>query len=514
MNDSPFPHSGFPRTDRPLPIVTDRQPRGNPSTWAMRQRALMLFAMLIVLAGGAWAYLSLGRAEDPPFTIKQMIVSLTWPGASADQMMHDVADRVERKLQELPWLDYTTSDSKPGEVTILISLKDSTPPRRVPDIWYQARKKITDIGASLPRGVSPPLFNDEFGDLFGIVYAFTSDGFTLPQLRHVVEDARQDLLSVPGVAKINLLGEQPERIHVDFSHRKLAQLGLTAQDIFSVVRRENAVVGGGRIDTGLDRIQVRAKGGLDDIALLRALPVQARGHLIPLGDLARIARETADPPAFALTLNGKPALGLAISMAEGGNILDLGRAVADRMSEIERRLPLGVTFAVAHDQPRAVRGSVGEFQESFLAALAIVLLVGFVSLGWRAGLVVAISVPLVLSGMLVVMKLAGIDLHRISLGAMIIALGLLVDDAIISVETMKVKLDQGWDRLSAGGFAWRSTAMPMLTGTLVTLTGYLPVGLANSSTGEYTSAIFWVVGLSLVLSWIVAVLLVPVLGAT
>jgi multidrug efflux pump len=494
--------------------MTGHEPlRGNPSTWSMTQRVLMFYVMLVVIAAGGWAYVTLGRAEDPPFTIKQMIVAVSWPGASADEMMREVSDRVERKLQELPWLDYTTSEAKPGEVTILVSLKDSTPPRKVPEIWYLVRKKIGDIRASFPQGVGPPQFNDEFGDLFGIVYAFTGDGFTQTELRHIVEDVRQELISVPGIGKIDLLGEQAEQINVDFSYRKLAGLGVSARDIFTAIRRENSVLGSGAVDTRLDRIFVRTGSGIDGVAMLKALPVQAHGHLIPLGDLAEISRGTIDPPVFAMKLNGKPALGLAISMVEGGNILDLGRDVAARMHEIGPHLPLGVGFALAHDQPDAVQNSIGEFEEAFLAALAIVLLVGFVCLGWRTGLVVAVSVPLVLSGVLVGMKLGGIDLHRISLGAMIIALGLLVDDAIISVETMKVKLDQGWDRLSAGGFAYRSTAMPMLTGTLITVAGYLPVGLASSSTGEYTSAIFWVVGLSLVLSWFVAILFVPVLGA-
>ena len=512
MTDRPPPGATLARRGSTGSHAPPAAKGGNPSTWAMTQRTLVIYAMVVVMAAGTWAYATLGRAEDPPFTIKQMIISLTWPGASADQMVHEVADRVERKLQEVAWLDYVTSDAKPGQVDILVSLKDSTPPRKVPDIWYQVRKKIADMRVSLPRGVGAPQFNDEFGDLFGIVYAFTAGSFTQPELRHVVEDVRQDLLQVPGIGKIDLVGDQDERIYVDFSYRKLAQLGVSVQEIFTAIRRENSVAGGGHLDTRVDRVFVRTVGGIDGLAMLKALPIQANGHLIPLGDLAVVSRGVVDPPNFAMQLNGKPAIGLMVSMVEGGNILDLGRGVAARMREIEPRLPLGVTFARVHDQPEAVQSGVGEFQESFLAALAIVLLVGFVSLGWRTGFVVAVSVPLVLSGVLVCMKLGGIDLHRISLGAMIIALGLLVDDAIISVETMKVKLDEGWDRLSAGGFAWRSTAMPMLTGTLVTVAGYLPVGLANSSTGEYTSAIFWVVGLSLVLSWIVAVLFVPVLG--
>jgi multidrug efflux pump len=485
----------------------------NLSAWALRHRSLTLYLMFAVAASGVWAYLSLGRAEDPPFTIKQMVVQLDWPGASADQMARSVVDRVERKLEELPSLDYVQSDVQPGQAVLTVSLRDNTPPSEVPGLWYQVRKKVGDITATLPQGVQGPYFNDEFGDVFAIVYAFTGEGFSLPELRHVVEDVREGLLPVPGVGKIELVGDQEERLYIDFSYRKLAELGLSVPDIMAVVAQENATQASGFVDTPQDRVYVRTGNGLDGVAALRAIPISAGGRRIKLGDIATVSRGTVDPPAATMRVNGKPALALTISMAQGGNILELGRQIAARMQAITPTLPLGVTSIRLNDQSQVVAKDVAEFQDSFLEALAIVLLVSFLSLGWRTGLVVAISVPLVLAGTLVGMKLMGIDLQRISLGAMIIALGLLVDDAIIAVETMVVKLDQGWDKLRAGSFAYTSTAFPMLTGTLVTAAGYLPVGLAQSSTGEYTRDIFRVVGLALVLSWFVAVLFVPYLGA-
>jgi multidrug efflux pump len=485
----------------------------NVSAWALRHRPLTLFLILAVAAAGIWAYLSLGRGEDPPFTIKQMVIQLDWPGASAEQMARSVVDRIERKLEELPSLDYVESSVQPGHAILMVSLRDDTPPAEVPGLWYQVRKKVGDMAPTLPQGVQGPYFNDEFGDVFGIVYAFTGDGFSLPQLRHVIEDVREALLAVPGVGKIAVAGEQEERLYIDFSYRKLAELGLSVQDVMAVVTRENAVEAGGFTDTPGDRVYVRAGNGLEGVEALRAVPIQAGGRRLRLGDIASVSRGVVDPPVATMRVNGRPALGLTISMAQGGNILDLGQRVTAKMQTILPTLPLGVTAIRLNDQSQVVAKDVSEFQESFLEALAIVLMVSFLSLGWRTGLVVAISVPLVLAGTLVGMKLLGIDLQRISLGAMIIALGLLVDDAIIAVETMQVKLEQGWDRVRAGSFAYTSTAFPMLTGTLVTAAGYLPVGLAQSSTGEYTRDIFRVVGLALVLSWIVAVVFVPYLGS-
>ncbi len=357
------------------------------------------------------------------------------------------------------------------------------------------------------------VFDDEFGDTYSIVYALTADGIGLSELKHIAEDVREQLIGVPGVGKVILLGPQDERIEIDVSYRKLAELGLSLQDVFAAVHQENSVVASGFVDTAHDRIRVRTRPSLDGPAALAALPVQAHGHLLRLGDFATIGRTTVDPPVSTMRVGGHPALGLGISMAAGGNILDLGRNVAARLAAVEPTLPLGVRFTRLNDQSEVVATDIADFQDSFLEALGIVLLVSFISLGWRTGIVVAISVPLVLAGVFVGMKLLGIDLQRISLGAMVIALGLLVDDAIIAVETMAVKLEQGWDRFRAGSFAYTSTAFPMLTGTLVTAAGYLPVGLASSSTGEYTQDIFRVVGLALVLSWLVAVLFVPFLGA-
>ncbi len=487
--------------------------RMNLSAWALQHRTLTLFAMLAVASAGIWAYLSLGRAEDPPFTIKQMVIVADWPGASADEMMREVTDRIERKLEELPYLDCTQSYSEAGSATITVSLRDSTPPSKVPDLWYQVRKKIGDIRQTLPQGVQGPFFNDEFGDVFGIVYAVTGDGFTLPQLKHVAEDIREQLLSVPGVGKIDLIGTQDERIYLDFSYRKLAEFGLTAQDVFAAVQRQNSVVAGGFVDTQHDRIYVRTSGAPDAPAALAPLPVQVHGHLVPLRDLVTIRRGTADPPVSTMQVDGTPALGLAISMADGGNILDLGRALAARVAQVAPTLPLGVQHD-ACERPVQSRGQGFQRLPGIVPRSPGDRAVGELpQFGWRTGIVVAISVPVVLAGVLVGMKLLGIDLQRISLGAMIIALGLLVDDAIIAIETMTVKLEQGWDRLRAGSFAYTSTAFPMLTGTLVTAAGYLPVGLAQSSTGEYTRDIFRVVGMALVLSWFVAVFFVPYLGA-
>ncbi len=486
---------------------------GNLSAWALRHRPLTLFAMLALAAGGVWAYLALGRAEDPAFTIKQMVIVTDWPGASADEMSRQVTDRIERKLEDLPYLDNTQSQTQPGHAVVTVSLRDDTPPRLVGELFYQVRKKIGDIRATLPPGVQGPYFDDEFGDTFSILYAVTGDGFTLPELKHVAEDVRERLLGTPGVGKVALFGTQDEQVTIAFSYRKLAELGVTLQEVFAAVRAENSIVASGFVESGHDRIRVRTRPSLDAVAALNGLPVQVHGHLLRLGDFATVSRGTVDPPVSTMRVGGHPALGLGVTMAEGGNMLVLGQAVAARMAEIGPELPLGVHLARINDQSVVVANDVGDFQESFLEALAIVLLVSFVSLGWRTGIVVAISVPLVLAGVFIGMKLLGIDLQRVSLGAMVIALGLLVDDAIIAVETMTVKLEQGWDRFRAGSFAYTSTAFPMLTGTLVTAAGYLPVGLAQSSTGEYTQDIFRVVGMALIVSWLVAVLFVPFLGA-
>ena len=485
----------------------------NLSAWALRHRSLTLFAMLAIAAAGTMAYLKLGRAEDPAFTLKTMVVIVDWPGATADEMSREVTDRIERKLEDLAHLDHLDSQTQPGHTVITVNFRDDTPPKLVQGLFYQVRKKVGDIAGSFPEGVQPPAFNDEFGDVYPLVYALTGDGFTLPELKHVAEDVRESLVHVPGVGKVMLVGQQTEQITLDVSYRKLAELGITLTDLFNAVKAENSVVASGFVDTAQDRIRVRTRPSVEGPAALANLPLQIGGHLVRLGDIAAIHRTTADPPASTMRVNGKPAFGLAINMADGGNIVTLGKRVAARLAQVQQSLPLGVQIRKVNDQATVVAADVDDFQTSFLAALGIVLLVSFLSLGWRTGIVVAISVPLVLAGVFVGMALIGIDLQRISLGAMVIALGLLVDDAIIAVETMTVKLAQGWDRYAAGSFAYTSTAFPMLTGTLVTAAGYLPVGLAQSSTGEYTQDIFRVVGMALILSWLVAVFFVPFLGA-
>ena len=485
----------------------------NLSEIALRHRSLTVAGMVLLALAGVWAYLGLGRAEDPGFTVKSMVVVADWPGASPQTMADQVADPIERKLQELPFLDNTLSDTRAGHTAVVVTLRDDTPPGRVTDLWYQVRKKLSDLAPELPDGVRGPYFNDEFGDVFGLVYAVEGEGFSLPELRHVAEDVREKLLNLPGIGKVQVLGRQPERVYVEFSYRRLAQLGIAPSALFDAIRRENRLAASGFVEAGGDRVSLRIADAAAGEAALRDLPVQAQGRRIKLGDVAVVRRGVQAPPTSGLRFNGNQSLALAVSMAEGGNVLDLGKRVAGRLRELAPSLPAGVRITPINDQATVVERDVGRFEESFLAALGIVLLVSFVTLGWRSGVVVALSVPLVLAGLMVAMRVLGIDLQRISLGAMIIALGLMVDDAIIAVEAMAVKLEQGWDRPRAGSFAWSSTAFPMLTGTLVTIAGFLPVGLAQSSTGQYTQDIFLVVGIALLMSWLVAVLFVPCLGS-
>ncbi|HXW28638.1 MAG TPA: efflux RND transporter permease subunit, partial [Xanthobacteraceae bacterium] len=459
-----------------------------------------------------YTYVNLGRAEDPSFTIKAMIVYVTWPGATATEMQQQVADKIEKKLQELPYLDRVETYSQPGVSFAQVILSDRTPPSKVKDLWYQVRKKVADIKGDLPDGIGGPSFNDEYGDVYSALYMLTADGLDMAELKARAENIRQRLLRVPGVNKVDLIGDQPQKIFIEFSHAKLATLGVTPQQIFDSVAQQNAVVSGGSVDTAADRINLRVTGAFSGVEAIAAVPVQAGGRVFRLGDIATVKRGYEDPPSFIVREGGKPALGLGVSMQEGENITTLGGNLARVMHDVVAELPLGLEVTQIADQPRVVEASILEFVETFVEALAIVLLVGFVSLGWRAGIVVALSVPLVLAIMFVVMFAAAIDLHRITLGALIIALGLLVDDAIITVETMVVKIEQGWDRARAATFAWTSTAFPMLTGTLVTAAGFLPVGFAKSSAGEYAGGIFWVVGLALLASWIVAVLFTPYLG--
>ncbi|MBY0224794.1 MAG: efflux RND transporter permease subunit [Hyphomicrobium sp.] len=484
----------------------------NLSETAVRNPAVVLFFIIATGLSGLWAYVNLGRAEDPNFTIKTMIVQAAWPGATADNVQRLVAEPLEKRLQEMPELDYVRTYSRPGQAVMQVQLKDNVQGRAASDAWYQVRKKLGDSRIDLPSGVFGPFFNDEYGDVFSAVYMLTGDGASRADLKRQAEVLQRALLRVPNVAKVVLVGDVPERIYVEISYRKLATLGIPAQTIFSAIGEQNVMSAAGAIDTDADRIAIRVSGGFTDEEAIRAVPVEAGGRTFRLGDIAEVRRGYEDPPAFLVTHLGKPAVGVAVSMAENANVLQLGRALEGAVAAVRPDIPLGIDIEQIADQPRVVEESVGEFLTSFAEALAIVLVVSFFSLGARAGIVVALSVPLVLAIVFVVMFASGMNLDRITLGALIIALGLLVDDAIIAVEMMVVKIEEGFDRLRAAAFAWNSTAFPMLTGTLVTAAGFLPVGFARSTAGEYAGNIFWVVGLALIVSWIVAVTFAPYLG--
>jgi multidrug efflux pump len=486
--------------------------RFNLSQWALEHQALVLYFILALFAAGAYSYLRLGQGEDPEFTFKSMVVRTRWPGATAKEVELQVTERLEKKLQETPWFDYARSYSKPGESLIFVVLKDYTPPKAVPDAWYQARKKISDIKNTLPSGVDGPFFNDEFGDTFGIIYAFTSDGYSFSELHDYVENARRDLLRVPDVSKVDILGDQDEKIYIEMSHKKLATLGVDPLQIFALLQRQNNMVPAGNFETGADRIYIRISGDFKSVESIREIGIQAGGRLFRLGDIANVYRGYIDPPVMKFRYEGQEALGLAVSMRKGGDIIALGRALQAEMARIKSNLPVGIEVHQVADQPKVVSRSINEFMETLGEAVIIVLAVSFLSLGLRTGVVVALCIPLVLASTFLLMKVFGIDLQRISLGALIIALGLLVDDAIIAVEMMAIKMEQGWDRMRAGSYAYTSTAPSMLTGTLVTAAGFLPVGLAKSAAGEYTFSIFAVVTIALLVSWVVAVLFTPYLG--
>ncbi|HVJ81441.1 MAG TPA: efflux RND transporter permease subunit [Planctomycetia bacterium] len=484
----------------------------NLSAWAVKHSAIVLFLILAAGAAGVYAYLGMGRAEDPSFTIKTMVVTADWPGATSDEVQRQVADKIEEKLQETPYLDYLRTYSLPGRAVVTIQLRNDTPPKAVPDVWYQVRKKVGDIKHTLPEGVRGPFLDDEYGDVYVAVYAFTGADYSPAELKRIAEDARQRLLRVKDVSKVVLVGDRPEKVFVEFSHKKLSTLGVTPQQVFESLRQQNAIQPAGSVETPTDRVYVRVDGPFAAAEKVRAVPVHAAGKVFRVGDIAEVRRGYEDPPSFTVRHNGKPAVEVAVAMSNGANVLTLGRALEAKLAAIEADLPVGASVERVAFQPHVVEESVGEFTRSFVEALVIVLAVSFLSLGFWSGVVVALSVPLVLAITMVVMNGAGMALDRISLGALILALGLLVDDAIIAVEMMVVKMDEGYDRVRAATFAWSSTAFPMLTGTLVTVIGFLPVGFAKSTAGEYAGGIFWVVGIALIASWLVAVLFTPYLG--
>ena len=502
----------------------------NLSAWALTHRPLIIYLMVVLVIGGVAAFFALGQDEDPPFTFRAMVIRAFWPGATAQQMAEQVTDKLERKLQETPYVDKIRSYSKPGEVLIILQLKDSSPPREIQQVWYQVRKKIGDIRNTLPAGVQGPFFNDEFGDVYGVIFAFASDGFSNRELKDYVDWSRQQLLKVPNVAKVDLFGAQEERVWIEIPHQRLAQLGLSVPQLAEQVGAQNAVEGAGVLVLPTDNVQIRISGQFDRVEDLKRLPIRANGFTYTLGDIATISRGYADPPRDTMRAGrfiegegavGREVIGLGVSMARGGDIIQLGKDLAAAEKRLEAALPVGVEMFKVADQPRAVRSSVNEFVRVLIEAIVIVLAVSFVSLGlhtrplrvdMRPGLVVGLTIPLVLAVTFLAMYVAGINLHKISLGALIIALGLLVDDAIIAVEMVVRKMEEGYDRFRAATAMFELTAMPMLTGTLITATGFLPIAMAKSAAGEYTLSIFQVTAISLVISWFVAVLFVPQLS--
>jgi multidrug efflux pump len=481
----------------------------NLSEWALKHQQMVLFLLILFAVAGVYSYNHLGRKEDPEFTFKAMLVQTYWPGASAREISEQVTDKLEKKLQEVAEIDFTRSYSRPGESQITISLAEAVAAEDVPDVWYQVRKKIGDIQQTLPRDVQGPFFNDEFGDTFGNVYAVTWDGFSYAEAKAFAESARYEFLQIPDVMKVGFIGEQDEKIFVEASGAKLATLGIDPTQIVSTLNATNSIESAGTVETSAERVHVRVSGGFTSLDSIRELGIQAGGRTFRLGDIATVRRGYVDPPTSKMRFQGREAIGIAVSMRAGGDVIRLGERVDATVKRLEANLPVGVQIHPVSDQPQVVSESIGEFLKSLLEAVVIVLAVSFVSLGMRVGLVVALSIPLVLAMTFVAMEMLGIELQRISLGALIIALGLLVDDAIIAVEMMHLKLEQGWNRIKAATFAYTSTAFPMLTGTLITAASFLPIGLAKSNAGEYTFSMFQVVGISLCLSWIVAVIFTP-----
>jgi multidrug efflux pump subunit AcrB len=494
----------------------------NLSRWALEHIPLTRFLIAACLLFGILSYFELGQDEDPPFTFRAMVVRAVWPGATALQMAEQVTDPLERKLQETPYVKSIRSFSKPGETTILIELRESTPPKETSAAWYQVRKKIGDMTATLPQGVIGPFFNDEFGDTYGSIFALSGDGFTYGEMRDYADFVRQQLLRVPLVSKVEQFGVQNEKVYIEFSSKKFARLGVPFEQIVNQIATQNAVEASGVLVTPTDNLSVRVTGALGTLDQIEALQLRAGGTTFRLGDFATVKRGYQDPPADKMRFNGKEVIGLGVSMEKGGNIITMGKGLAETVARIRAQLPVGIELERVADQPQAVKQSVGEFIKVLIEAVVIVLVVSFLALGlhskpkWRIdiypGLVVALSIPLVLAITFLAMRMLDISLHKISLGALIIALGLLVDDAIIAVEMMVRKMEEGMSRFEAATFAYTSTAMPMLTGTLITAAGFLPIGLAESAAGEYTFSMFSVNGLALLISWVVAVMFTPYIG--
>ena len=486
--------------------------RFNLSEWALAHRSLVLYAMIVLALFGVVSYTKLGQSEDPPFTFKVMVIRTGWPGATARQVEEQITDKIEKKLQEAPNVDVIQSYSKPGESLVFFRMKDSAPTSAVPDTWYQVRKKVGDIRASLPAGITGPSFNDEFGDVFGNVYALRGEGFSYADLKKYADRIRAELLRVPDVAKVEFFGEQEEKVYIELSNTKLATLGVDVPTIVNALATQNAIAPAGAFETPSDKIFLRTTGDFDSAEAIRETTIRANGRLFRIGDIARVQRGYADPPQPKMRFQGREAFGIGVAMVAGGDIIELGQNLDREVARLRKDLPVGLELAQVTSQPQAVQRSVNEFVRSLAEAVIIVLAVSLLSLGLRTGIVVALTIPLVLAATFLFMRIGDIGLHKISLGALILSLGLLVDDAIIAVEMMATKMEQGWDRLRAASFTYTSTAMPMLSGTLVTVAGFLPIATAASSTGEYTRSIFQVTAIALAVSWVAAVVFVPYLG--
>lgn len=486
--------------------------RLNLSALAVRERAITLFLILLISAAGILAFAKLGRAEDPPFTIKQMTIVTAWPGATAQEMQDQVAEPLEKRMQELRWYDRTETFTRPGLAFTMVSLLDSAPPSQVQEEFYQARKKISDEARKLPAGVIGPMVNDEYADVTFALFALKAKGEPQRQLVRDAEGLRQQLLHVAGVKKVNIIGERPERIYVSFSHDRLATLGVAPQDIFAALNSQNVLTPAGSIETKGPQVFLRVDGAFDTLEKIRQTPIIAQGRTLKLSDVATIERGYEDPATFLVRNGGEPALLLGVVMRDDWNGLDLGKALEAEVTKINAELPMGMTLTKVTDQAVNISSAVDEFMVKFFVALLVVMVVCFVSMGWRVGIVVAAAVPLTLAAVFVIMAASGKNFDRITLGSLILALGLLVDDAIIAIEMMVVKMEEGYSRVAASAYAWSHTAAPMLSGTLVTAIGFMPNGFARSTAGEYTSNMFWIVGIALIASWVVAVVFTPYLG--
>ncbi|BFG73296.1 efflux RND transporter permease subunit [Paraburkholderia terrae] len=495
-----------------MSAVHDEEGRFNLSAWALRHQALVVFLITLATAFGILAYTKLAQSEDPPFTFRVMVIRTFWPGATARQVQEEVTDRIGRKLQETPAIDFLRSYSRPGESLIFFTMKDSAPVKDVPETWYQVRKKVGDIAQTLPQGIQGPFFNDEFGDVYTNIYTLEGDGFSSAQLHDYADELRTVLLRVPGVGKVDYFGDPDQHIYVEITNTQLTRLGISPNQLAQAINSQNSVSPSGTLTTYDDRVFVRPTGQFKDVNALADTLIRINGRSFRLGDIATIKRGYDDPPVTQMRFQGKPVLGIGVTMQPGGDVIQLGKSLDERMKDLQAHLPAGLKLVEVSSMPHAVAHSVDDFLEAVAEAVAIVLVVSLVSLGVRTGMVVVISIPVVLAVTALCMYLFDIGLHKVSLGTLVLALGLLVDDAIIAVEMMAVKLEQGWNRTRAAAYAYTSTAFPMLTGTLVTVAGFLPIALAKSSTGEYTRSIFEVSAIALIASWLAAVVLIPMLG--